>query len=507
MRTEVLRIQDLSAERSSGCNLRHIYMNLYQGEVLGLAGLHDAGKSFLFDCLMGTNPASEGKIFLCEEARPAAEWTRSDKIFRIQAQSALVATQSVMENIFVIRKRKRKKWIVPWNVLMQETVSLLLDFGMEIDPKSVVTELSLVECHIVEIIKAYISGGILILIDDIMTPYASGDYDVLYKVIRRFREKGISFIICGCQMEKLQRLTDRCLFMVNGITVKMVDNVRRKQLGEIKVLMGSGIRQLRVEKVSPSPQGSAESDEVRERTKKEGKVIFSARDIKTVSGKGMDFQIREGEIVVMVDFFGQWVPQMIEMIAGQKLYSGSFVLEGKKIKKKSKKVYISDFLESNYMINCLSLRDNLCLAVFNKISTCGFLHPQKARAIERIFKEQYQIEVSPPSQGSMERSEEKFFFEWGSLSFAEKMAVYLERIKLQKWKVMFCTNIENVMSYELEDMITMQLKDMVRGQRAICICASSFEKYSRLADYFLLVTNEKQIRKFTYDQLCEYLKI
>ncbi|MGL5435652.1 MAG: ATP-binding cassette domain-containing protein [Lachnospiraceae bacterium] len=483
MRTEVLRIQGLSASRPVGCDLKQIHMNLYEGEVLGLVGLHDSGKSFLFDCLMETQTASEGKIFLYEEVKTVAEWTKSDKIFRIRPQSALVPTQSVMENIFVIRGQRKSKFIVPWKALRQQAAVFMSEFGIEMEPELLVSELSLAECHIVEILKAYISGGTLILIDDIMTPYAAGDYDVLYSVIRRFQEKGISFIVCGCQMEKLQRLTERCLFMVNGSSVKMVDNIRRKQLDEIKVLMGSKTKH------------SEDEAGIRTRNRSAGEVIFEARDIQMTSGEIINLRIKEGEIVVMVDFFQQWVPQLVGMIAGKQPHSGQLMLEDRPVKKKSRRIYISDFLESNYMINSLSFRDNLCLAVFNKISTFGFLHPQKARVIERIFREQYEL------------SEEQFSFEWGSLSFGEKMAVYLERIKLQKWNIMFCTNIENVMSYELEEMITGQLKDMVRGRRAICICATSFEKYSKLADYYLLLTEEKEIRKFTYSQLCEYFKI
>ena len=479
MRTEVLRIQGLSAGRSSGCDLRNVHLNLYQGEVLGLVGLHDAGKSFLFDCLMGTAMAETGKIFLYEEACPAAGWHGSERIFRLQAQPALVATQSVVENVFVIRKRKKRTLVVPWKVLRQEAGALLKEFGIAVDPQSVISDLSLVERHMVEILKAYISGGTLILIDDIMTPYNSGDYEKLYNVIRRFQERGISFIICGCQMEKLQRLTDRCLFMVNGTTVKMVDNIRRKQLDEIQVLMG-GTRLMGGEKKTERPEQA-------------GQVLLTAAGVEMAAKTMMDFQLCEGEIVVMVDFFHQWVPQLVDMVSGKRKHSGTFMLEGKRVRKKSKRIYISDFLESNYMIESLSLRDNLCLAVFHKISTLGFLHPRKARVVERLFKEQYQ--------------NTDFTFQWGSLSFAEKMAVYLERIKLQKWKVMFCTNIENVMSYELEDMISSQLRDMVRGRRTICICASSFEKYSRLADYFLFVTDENKIRKFTYAELCEYFKI
>lgn len=483
MRAEVLRIDGLSAERTLGCGLKQVHLNLYVGEVLGLIGLHNSGKSFLFDCLMGEAAAEAGRIFLNEEGMPAAAWTGSENIVRIQAQPALVPTQTVVENIFVIRRQRKRAFFVPWKKLRSQTAALMQKFGIELDPDQIVSELTLVERHIVEILKAFVSGGTLILMDDIMIPYTIGDYEVLYQVIRRFQKQGISFIICGCQMEKLQRLTDRCLFMVNGSTVKTVENIRRKQLDELKVLVAGAGRYTAPENV------------VRRQMPKSEKVIFEARRITVESGEVLNFTINEGEIVVMVDFFHQWVPQFIRRIADGRCDTGILLMRGRDIKRRDKRIYISDFLESNYMVDSLSLRDNLCLAVFRCISTLGFLNPVKMKVVERIFREQYRI------------SEQEFTFNWGSLSFAEKMAVYLERIKLQKWEVMFCTNIENIMSLELEDMIRMQLKDMVRGRRAVCICASSFEKYAKLADSYLFVTEDKEVKKFTYEQLCEYFRI
>lgn len=483
MRTEILRVQGLSAKRMFGCDLKQINMNLYEGEVLGIVGLHDSGKSFFFDCLMGKKSADKGKIFLYEEKKEANNFKRSDFIFRIQSKSALVESCTVMENVFIVRRQRRRKAFIPWRAVKMQAISCMQEFEIPIRPEHIVSELSMVERHIVEILKAYVSGAKLILIDDVMTSYTNGDYDELYKVIRRFQEKGISFIICGCQMEKLQRLTERCLFMVNGSAVKVVDNIRRNQIDEMKVLMGNSKKRTQIK-----------SDRT-EQSRVSGKVLLEAREVQVNRAGKINFQIKEGEIVVLVDMFRQWVPQMVDAINGASGFEGEFFAEGKIVKRKNKKVLVSDFLESNYTISSLSFRDNLCLAVYKRISTLGFLHPVKAKTVEKLFKEQYQIK------------EEHYGFQWEDLSFGEKMAVYLERVKLQKWKIMFCTNVENIMSYELEDMVKEQLKKMACAKRAICICSTSIEKYSDLADYFLLFTEEKKLEKFTYTQLCDYFKI
>ena len=86
MKTEILRVQNLNMKRSSGCDLKNIYMNLYEGEVLGIVGVHNSGKSFLFDFLTGNQKAESGRISFYEETKDVKEWTGSGKLYRIGQQ-------------------------------------------------------------------------------------------------------------------------------------------------------------------------------------------------------------------------------------------------------------------------------------------------------------------------------------------------------------------------------------------------------------------------------------
>lgn len=481
MRREVLRVDDLSAKRIHGCNLEHIHMNLYEGEVLGIVGLHNSGKSFFLDCLTGMKHGDSGSIGLYEEMVLAKKWNGSDKIFHIQNKSALVETLSVTESVFVIRRKKRKNLFVPWKALHLHVVECMREFEIDLDPEKKIYELSLVERHMVEILKGYALGAKLILIDDVLTPYTVIDYSRLDKVIRRFQEKGISFIICGCQLNHLQRLTDRCLFLINGSAVKVIDNIHRKQIDEMKILMGSGAKRLE------TYTKSYRTD------RKNTKVLFEMLEKSIEKEECVPLRIREGEIVVVVDVFQKNSTQMLENFKNGN--TEQYILEGVPIKRKDKRVYFADFLNCDYMIDSLTFRDNLCIAAYRRISTLGYLNPVKAKVVEKIFREQYQI------------NSEHYEFNWRDMSFAEKMAVYLERIKLQRWKLMICTNIENVMSYELESMVKEQLRNMVKGKRAICIFASSFEKYADFADYFLLETGDGIYCKFSCEELYEYFGI
>lgn len=481
MKTEILRIQNLNMKRSSGCDLKNIYMNLYEGEVLGIVGVHNSGKSFLFDFLTGNQKAESGRISFYEETKDVKEWAGSGKIYRIGQQSSLVEYCSVLENIFVIRRQRQKHLWIPWLAMKKQAECCLEELGVDVSPYDKVYELSCVKRHEVELVKAYAAGAKLILIDDVTVPYTAADYGALYGVIKKLRDKGISFMISGCKLENLQRLADRCLFIVNERAVKVVENVRRKQIDEMQILLGRPERTM--SKVNAGKKGGP------------GKQapFFRAANVR-VKNEEWNFQIGCGEIVVFADPFARRAEQLIHMLEGKASYEGSFYLAGKRVKRNCRDIQTASMSEENMIIESLEIRDNLCLSSYQRISRLGFVDPVKARTIERLFLEQY-------------REEDGFCSDGKKLTYAEKMAVYLERLKLQRWKLLVCSNVDNVMSFELEDMMKRQFRKMAEGKRSVCICASSFEKFCDLADYFLVAGDDGKIVRFTYPQLCDYFKI
>lgn len=481
MKTEILRIQNLNMKRSSGCDLKNICINLYEGEVLGIVGVHNSGKSFLFDFLTGAEDAESGRISFYEETQDAKAWKGSGEIYRIGQQSALVEYCSVLENIFVIRRQRQKHLWIPWLAMKKQAELCLEELGVEVNPNDKVYELDYVKRHEVELVKAYAAGAKLILIDDVTVPYTAADYAALYGVIKKLRGKGVSFMISGCKLENLQRLTDRCLFIVNEHAVKVVENVRRRQIDEMQILLG---RPGKSRTKTRSGQAAASHNQ---------DPFFRAANVK-IKDEVWNFQIGRGEIVVFTDPFARRGEQLADMLRGTKEYGGAFYLAGKRVKKHCRDIHIASLSEENMVIESLGIRDNLCLSSYTRISRLGFIDPVKAGAIERLFLEQYSEEAG-------------FCFHEGGQTYAEKMAVYLERLKLQKWKLLVCSNVDNVMSYELEDMMKSQFRKMAEGKRSVCICASSFEKFCDLADYFLVAADEGRIVKYTYPELCDYFKI
>ena len=430
MKKELLRIQDLCTDYTYRNNLRHVYLNLYEGEALGMVGLQGAGKSMLLDCLSGAAEFG-GKIFFHEKETTIHEIKRKRLVYRVKEPSSLIENVSVLENLMIIRKRRNRHFFINWKKTRRQAEICLEEFSLEIDLDQKIYELTLVQRHEVEILKAYIMGARLILIDDILTPYSAGDYTYLYQVMCRFQERGVSFLIAGCQLEKLQILTQRCLFLVNGNAVKIIENVHRKQIDEMHILF------------SENSDMETRVHYQRKKNTAEKEVLLEVQDADMGDGRKVNLRLMTGEIVVVLDIYRH--------------YEEHFKKTVKKQKNLSKRIYIYDFLNKNPTIPCLNLRDNLSFSAYRRISTCGFIHLHKARTIERLFLEQYK-----ENHGGRE-------FQMERHSYMDDLEIYMERIRLQKWDIMFCFNMENMMNCELEPVIKKDIESMVSAKRSVVI--------------------------------------
>ena len=483
MKKEMLRISDLCADRKNGCCLHHIYFHLYEGEVLGIVGLHDAGKTFLFDCIMGRAKVKGGRLFFAEQKVPWDYAIRNTEIYRIGRKSSLVESCTVLENLLILRKRRNYFGVLSWRRLRMQAEACLREFSIQIHPETLVRELSLEQRNEIELLKAYLQGSRLVLMDDILYMYGPGDHNRLYGLISKMQKKGLSFLMAGCQMEKISIFTERCLFMVDGWSVKTVENIRRNKRKEMQLLFGT--------KVSDEKENTQLMNKMEEHRRIHPRDAAESL-CEIVYGEGKHLRVRTGEILVFLDVNHKEEEAVKALLTEKRRRrAGEIRVEGHSWKK-SGELCMTDFLHTQPLIGSLGLCDNLCLAMFSRISRLGFISRKKTAVVEKFFLEQY------PNRG------------WESVNgayipFAKEVAVFLERLKLQKWKLFFCFNLENIMTYELAGMIKEQLLKMTEGKRSVCIFASSLEKFKDFPDYYLIAQEDGQIGKYTYQELREYI--
>ena len=478
---EILRIKHLSKAYGSNAVLQDINFNLYKGEVIGIMGLHNSGKTVLSHILADEESFSNGSIYFKEELSDVHILNEANKICMIHKHSSLIETLSVMENIFVIRKRR--KHLVHKKLMKSQMQYWMKELNINISPSAKVMQLSKIERYIIEIVKAYIFGAAVILIDDLSFENKPSEYQELNHIIETLTKRGVSFIITSYQIKTLQLYSDRIYFLSNGLFVKSIHNEKRNQIDVERILLNNNAS---ISKIKHTYYQPAE-------------LLFSSEDIHTEFLKDFTFHICKGEIVVIFDLFNDCNDELWNFLQKQcsNKNCDKFLHEEKSefsVFAKQRNSIFADFDMGNSILDYLSVSDNLCVGNYNRLSSLGLIKKRRIRYIEKDFSNWYgDDELITRSHCT-------------NLSEKEKTAIYLYRLRLQAGKIIFCKNPEQIADYVTFQLIEQEIRSMANSGTSICIFTSDIDRLRNLADRIILLSEGKLQGEFTYNQLTDYFK-
>ncbi|MBD5462612.1 MAG: sugar ABC transporter ATP-binding protein [Lachnospiraceae bacterium] len=462
MRKEILRIQHLCKRVGSIEILKDFCMNLYEGEILGVMGLKGSGKSLLFHILIGEEEFDTGTLFF-DENLVCGKKALKKQIALVEKESQLQKNMSVMDNIFHIRKHYHHQILVHEKQLRVRTKAELEEIGVHIDPDTLISQLSSLESYMIEIIKKYIIGARIIILDDFSEERSAQELLKLNELLEKLKGKGVSFILAGYQMKNLQMCAERILFLVNGAAGKVIINTKRNQIDENLIFQ-----------IFPSKLVQKEKTEIQKQH-----PFFSAREVCTKKLQNISFSLYPGEILTLVDFDNTNNQRLFECMNNpEQIVSGNFfyhdhVVSEKDFSLKDHKILFVDFNLENKIIEQMSLEDNLCMGNFKKVSRAGFYSRKSMEYVRKDFLEWYPSEKLRKCRNCEKLSEQ------------DKMAILLYRIRLKKPQMILCIDPRRYTDALTYQMMKEQLWEFAKSGVSILIMAQNAEQNYGLTDRFL----------------------
>jgi len=223
---ELYRIQNISYKKENTLLLSNIDLYQYKGETVGLFGLHDSGKTLLSQIMCGELNPSGGYFFY--EEKPVSHSEFSRHVFMIQEQTSLIGSLSVMENLFVLRKHRLNTIFVRKKAILIETINLMNELNLSINPNEKVCNLSKLEQCLIEMLKAYILGAKLVILDNI--PITIFHDERFSNLIYKLKTRNVFFLITSCDIYQLQLFSDRIYILSDNHIVKWIYNERRNKI-------------------------------------------------------------------------------------------------------------------------------------------------------------------------------------------------------------------------------------------------------------------------------------
>jgi ABC-type sugar transport system ATPase subunit len=370
----LLEMRDISKEFPGVKALDGVHFDLYAGEVHALLGENGAGKSTLIKVLGGIYQKDGGEIFI--QGRPveinSVNHARDLGISIIHQELVLVSSLNVAENIFLGREPKKKNGFVDFRLMKKRTEELLADLRLDIRADAVVSDLSLAQQQMVEIVKAISFRAKILVMDEPTSSISAKDADTLFEAITGLKKKGIGIIYISHRMSELQKIANRVTVMRDGkyIATKAVDSVSNDQL--ISLMVGRPMTNY----YTRTHNNFSET-------------ILAVEKLNSALVKDISFELKKGEILGFSGLVGAGRTEaMLALMGLHKVRSGRIVLQGEEIpsggvRKRIKKgiVLVPEDRKGEGLFPVQSLRFNLTLKIVKQFIKGIFYNRQAEKKI------------------------------------------------------------------------------------------------------------------------------
>jgi simple sugar transport system ATP-binding protein len=282
-------------------------LSVRQGEIHAIVGENGAGKSTLMKILYGLVPPDEGEIRLA--GRPLASHRPSDAIRlgvgMVHQHFMLVDTLTVAENVVLGDEPTRNGFLIDAASARDRVAALSHEYGFEIDPDERVENLSVGLEQRVEIIKVLYRGASVLILDEptgVLTPQEVRE---LFSILRSLRESGKTIIFITHKLDEVIELADRVTVMRDGKVMGVVEAAETSEEELARMMVGRDVL-LRVSRGATTP----------------GEVVLSVSGLRAVGRKGMevlkgiDLEVRRGEIVGIAGVQGNGQTELVEALTG-----------------------------------------------------------------------------------------------------------------------------------------------------------------------------------------------
>jgi simple sugar transport system ATP-binding protein len=297
-----------------------IDLEVHPGEIHALLGENGAGKTTLMNILYGLARPDEGEILL--DGSPARIANPTDAIARginmVHQHFMLVPVLTVAENILLGEETMANPIFLDQKESKRRIIELGKRFGFEIDPDVKVGDLSVGWQQRVEILKALYRNAKVLVLDEPTAVLTPQETDEIFAVLRRLAQEGHSIVFISHKLYEVLEIADRITVIRRGRVVgsRIPSETDEEDLAALMV--GRDV-QLVVDRGESHP----------------GDVRLAVRGLKvkddrgTDAVRGVDFEIRAGEIFGIAGVAGNGQDELVEAIVGlRKPAEGTVTLDG-----------------------------------------------------------------------------------------------------------------------------------------------------------------------------------
>ncbi|MDE4132861.1 ABC transporter ATP-binding protein [Phaeobacter sp. QD34_3] len=297
---------------------KDISISVAPGTIHGIIGENGAGKSTLMSILYGFYKADSGEIWINGQRTeiPDSQAAIAAGIGMVFQHFKLVENFTVLENI-VLGAEDSGLLTPSLRRARKELKALEEEYELFVDPDKRIDEIGVGMQQRVEILKALYRKAEILILDEPTGVLTPAEADQLFRILDRLRAEGKTIILITHKLREIMEATDTVSVMRRGEMTATVKTSETNPEHLAELMVGRKVL-LRVDKVPAQP----------------GKPILEVENLRVVDEagvervKGIDLNVRAGEILGIAGVAGNGQSELLEVLGGMRPGTGTVRLNG-----------------------------------------------------------------------------------------------------------------------------------------------------------------------------------
>lgn len=375
---------------------KDVTIQIKKGEIYAILGENGAGKSTLMSMLFGMYEPDEGEIYIRgkKEIISSPRYATQLNIGMVHQHFKLVSNYTIAENIIMgIEPVKKALGIFPYVDIKwanEKIARLSRQYGLEVDPKKVISDINVSVQQRVEILKMLYREAEILIFDEPTALLTPQEIEFLLKIIKGLRDGGKTIILITHKLEEIKKVADRCAILRRGELIDVLD-----------------VQSTSTKEMASKMVGREVSFTLDKTPAKFRDVVLDVKNLTVTNEdkfqvvKNVSFSVHGGEIFAIAGVSGNGQVEIADAIAGlMKAHSGQILLNGKDITEYSIRkrtlegiAYIPEDRQTYGLILDFTLEDNLALKNYFKepFSRKGILNKKEFETYGEKLIQEYDV--------------------------------------------------------------------------------------------------------------------
>ena len=476
----ILSLKGITKEFPGVKALDDVTINVERGTIHGLVGENGAGKSTLIKVLAGIYRPDAGEIVLEGQPRRFSSpiEARAAGVSVVHQEIKLAEPLSVAENMFLGNVMMKGR-LVDWKGMRQRAKEIVDDLGMDIDVNAQVSSLTVAKKQIVEIMHAINNNSRILVMDEPSAVLTNRELDVMFRIVRQLREKGITIIYISHRLDEVFDLCDNVSVLRDG---KHIDTLPIEQItrqGLINMMVGREMGQ-----EYPKEPGTI------------GDTILKVEHLTRGILQDISFEVRAGEVFGISGLVGAGRTELARAILGiDKPQSGEVYVRGRKVNYRRFSDAIKDGLglipedrKLQGLVQIMTVERNTTLVNLPRISPGGVLR----KGLESRYSAEYakKLRVMTPSMDT----------EVQYLSGGNQQKVVVAKWLFREAEILFLDEPTRGIDVGAKAEIYRLINEMVKEGKTVIMISSEMPELLGMCDRIMVMHEGHKMGELTAEE-------